>query len=206
MWKIGIIDYRAGNSESVAAALAAINVPFEMVNSPECFAAVDAIVMPGVGSAGATMDSLDQLGLIEPMTEFVMERRRPYLGICVGLQVVFARSEEDGATCLGWLSGNVRRFCETAVRVPQIGWNEVRKTRDHPIFEGIESGCYAYFVNSYHAIPDEDDVVIGTIDYGGRSIAIIGKDNVWATQFHVEKSGPVGLRMLKNFAIESAQC
>ena len=162
--------------------------------------------MPGVGSAGATMDSLDELGLIAPMTEFVTEWRRPYLGICVGLQIVFSRSEEGDATCLGWLPGTVRRFCASMVRVPQIGWNEVRKTRDHPIFEGIESGCYAYFVNSYHAFPEEDDVVAGTTDYGGRSTAIIGKDNVWATQFHIEKSGPVGLRMLKNFAVESAKC
>ena len=206
MRKIGIVDYRAGNSESVAAALSAINVPFAMVNSPESLAAVDAIVMPGVGSAGATMDSLSELGLIAPMSEFVMQRRRPYLGICVGLQVVFAHSEEGDATCLGWLPGTVRRFCEADVRIPQIGWNEVRKARDHPIFEGIQGGCYTYFVNSYHALPEDEHVVVGTTDYGGRSIAIIGKDNVWATQFHIEKSGPVGLRMLKNFAIESAKC
>ena len=111
------------------------------------------------------MDSLDELDLIAPMTEFVMERRRPYLGICVGLQIVFSHSEEGDASCLGWLPGTVRQFCEATVRVPQIGWNEVQKARDHPIFGGIGRGCYAYFVNSCHAFPEQDDVVIGTVDY-----------------------------------------
>ncbi len=184
--KIGIIDYRAGNSESVAAALAAINIPFELVSSPECLAAVDAIVMPGVGSAGATMDSLDELDLIAPMTEFVMERRRPYLGICVGLQIVFSHSEEGDASCLGWLPGTVRQFCEATVRVPQIGWNEVQKARDHPIFGGIGRGCYAYFVNSYHAFPEQDDVVIGTVDYLAGAGAVSARGNLNAVAERVD--------------------
>lgn len=206
MPKIGIIDYRAGNAESVAAAVTVINVPYQMVNSPADLEAVDAIILPGVGSAGATMESLDELGLIGPMTQFVIERRRPFLGICVGLQIIFTKSEEDNATCLGWLPGTVRQFDQTKLRVPQIGWNEVTPTRDHPIFDGIESGCYTYFVNSYHAFPDNDDVLVGTVDYGGRSTAIIGQQNIWATQFHAEKSGPVGLRMLQNFVNEGAKC
>lgn len=203
---LGIIDYKAGNSQSVAAAAAIIDAPHTMVKTAEDLAKVDAVILPGVGSAGATMDSLKELGLVGPLGDFVMQRNRPYLGICVGLQVIFEASEEDDATCLGWLPGQVKGFDGQQVRVPQIGWNHIEKTRDHPIFDGIADGCYGYFVNSYHAFPDSDGVVVGQVDYGSKSTAIVAQDNIWATQFHIEKSGPIGLRMFTNFAREAAKC
>jgi len=187
--KLGIIDYKAGNSQSVAAAAVAIDAPHVMIRHAEELQGVDAVVLPGVGSAGATMASLDELGLIGPLTDFVTTQKRPYLGICVGLQVIFQSSEEEDATCLGWLPGRVKSFDAHAVRVPQIGWNHIENTQNHPIFNGISEGCYGYFVNSYHAFPDDPGVVMGQVDYGTKSTAI-----------------PIGLRMLTNFVEESAKC
>jgi glutamine amidotransferase len=204
--KLGIIDYKAGNSQSVAASVAKIEAQFSMVRNPDDLSQVDAVILPGVGSAGATMASLRDQNLIEPLSVFVTDRRRPYLGICVGLQVIFDRSEEDTTECLGWVPGSVHQFDRSAVRVPQIGWNKIEKSREHLIFDGIDGDCFGYFVNSYHAFPADEQVIVGTVDYDGASTAIVCSENIWATQFHIEKSGPVGLRMLKNFVDHVAKC
>ena len=204
--KIGIINYKAGNAQSVASAVRKVGTDFLMINKADDLSLVDGVILPGVGSAGATMDSLSELDLIEALGTFVNEEKRPYLGICVGLQVLFETSEEDAATCLGWLPGTVKRFDASAVRVPQIGWNTLDKKQPHPIFEGTPDVRYGYFVNSYHAFPSDDSLVIGTTDYGNRSTAIVARDHIWATQFHIEKSGPIGLRMLSNFLEAVKSC
>lgn len=193
---IAVIDYDAGNAPSVIAALEHIGETAQLVSSAAELQRASAIILPGVGSAGATMASLGQLGLIEPLLER-MKAGTPFLGICVGLQILFEHSEEDDVACLGWFPGRVRRFSDD-LRVPQIGWNAVTRVRPHYLLEGLEPENYFYFVNSYYVAPDPE-LVLGQATYGVPFTAMVSRGNVHATQFHAEKSGPVGLRILKNF-------
>ncbi len=195
---IGVIDYLAGNAPSVMNALAHIGAPAKLVSTPEEILAADGLILPGVGAAEATIASLDEAGLIDAMQQRVLIDKVPFLGICVGLQVLFEHSEEDNVTCLEWLPGEVYRFPDT-VRVPQIGYNEVRFTREHPLVEGLGGSGYFYFVNSYYAKPDVEEHVLGRTEYGIDFCSAIAVGNMMATQFHVEKSGESGLRMLGNF-------
>lgn len=197
---IAVIDYDAGNAPSVIAALDYLGEKAELVSSAGPLGDASAIILPGVGSAGATMASLDQLGLIEPLLAR-MQAGTPFLGICVGLQILFEHSEEEDARCLGWFPGKVRRFSND-LRVPQIGWNAVTRTRPHPLLEGLEDENYFYFVNSYYA-PPSSELVLGRATYGVPFAAMVSRDNVHATQFHAEKSGPLGLKILRNFVAQS---
>jgi glutamine amidotransferase len=197
---IAVIDYDAGNAPSVIAALDYLGEKAELVASASRLQDASAIILPGVGSAGATMTSLGQLGLIEPLLAR-MKAGTPFLGICVGLQILFEHSEEEDARCLGWFPGKVRRFSND-LRVPQIGWNSVTRTRQHPLLEGLEDENYFYFVNSYYA-PVSHELVLGQATYGVPFAAMVSRDNVHATQFHAEKSGPLGLKILRNFVAQS---
>ncbi len=190
---VGIVDYAAGNSASVLRALRHLGLPARMVTRPAELVGCSAVVLPGVGAAGATMRSLAESGLDEALDRRVREGLA-YVGICVGLQVLFEHSEEDDADCLGWLPGSVRRL-PASVRVPQIGWNLVTWTSPPP---GIGDGADAhyYFVNSYVAAPAHPSCVAAEADYGGPFPAVVHEDNVFATQFHLEKSGPAGLALL----------
>jgi glutamine amidotransferase len=154
------------------------------------------ILLPGVGSAGATMESLRELNIIAALENAVLNEKVFFLGICVGLQILFQHSEEDDADCLGWLKGNVIKFDASKVRVPQMGWNKVSFT-DSPA--GNTKEGYFYFVNSYYAKPENSEDLWGTADYNGRFAATVHRDNVYATQFHVEKSGKAGLAILDGF-------
>jgi glutamine amidotransferase len=194
---IAVIDYDAGNAPSVMAALDHVGEVGELVSSASGLEKASAIILPGVGSAGATMASLSELGLVEPLLAR-MKAGTPFLGICVGLQILFEHSEEGDVDCLGWFPGQVRRFSDK-LRVPQIGWNAVRRTREHPLLAGLEPENYFYFVNSYYVAP-EPALVLGQATYDVDFAAMVSRDNVHATQFHAEKSGPVGLTILKNFA------
>ena len=196
---IGVIDYRAGNAPSVLYALARLGVPAVAVSDPAGLAAVDRVVLPGVGAARATLDSLRDADLVDALRRRVLEERVPYLGICIGLQILFDRSEEGPTETLGFVPGVVRRL-GTGVRIPQIGWNTVEPVRPHPLFDGIPTPAYCYFVNSYVAYPADDAAVAATTDYGGPFCSVVAVGNVCATQFHAEKSGEVGLAMLANFA------
>ncbi|MGH8985789.1 MAG: imidazole glycerol phosphate synthase subunit HisH [Acidimicrobiia bacterium] len=196
---IDVIDYRAGNSPSVVYALEKLGLPCRLIGKPEEVLASDRLVLPGVGAARATLESLDESGLTEPLGERVRTDGVPFLGICIGLQVLFDHSEEDDTPALGWLPGTVRRFPDTG-RVPQIGWNEVTATRPHPLCDGLPKKGHFYFVNSYYAVPSDRDCVVGTTEYGLEFCSVVGRDNVAATQFHAEKSGALGLRILANFA------
>jgi len=161
------------------------------------------VILPGVGAAGATMENLNALGLAAVLRDDVAPAGKPFLGICIGIQVLLDRSEEDRADCLGIIPGRVTRFPNSVdgrpLKVPQIGWNRVRQTRSHPILAGVPDNTHFYFVNSYYPIPGDPLVTIATSDYGVAFTAAIARVNVFATQFHLEKSGAAGLKLLDNF-------
>jgi len=197
---IAIIDYRAGNLRSVLRAVEHLGHPAVITADAEVIRAAERVIFPGVGAAGATMQALRELGLDRLLTEEVLPGGVPMLGICIGIQILFERSEEDDADCLGILAGRVTRFNESSgLKIPQIGWNRVTFRRPHPIFAGVPDGSHFYFVNSYRPAPAEPEVVYATAEYGETFPCVVGRGNVVATQFHLEKSGEVGLRMLDNF-------
>lgn len=203
---IGVVDYRAGNAPSVMYALQRLGVDARLVGDGAGVRTVDRLILPGVGAARATIASLADSDLIEPMRQRVLDDRIPFLGICIGLQILFERSEEGPAEGLGWLGGEVRRFPDSD-RVPQIGWNAVRLTRTHPVTADLPDAAHCYFVNSYHAVPADGDDVLGITEYGVEFCSIVARDNLVATQFHAEKSGELGLRILRAFATwDGAPC
>jgi glutamine amidotransferase len=193
---IKIIDYKAGNAPSVYHAVAHLGYKADYAKTTEDLRDATHIILPGVGSAKATMESLDEMGMVAALEAAVLEQKTLFMGICVGLQILFTHSEEDETDCLGWLKGQVRRFDSSRVRVPQMGWNEVRFQRDTGI--SAENGHY-YFVNSYRAFPDDVADIWGVTDYNGEFASAINRENIYATQFHIEKSGEAGLGLLKGF-------
>lgn len=193
----GVIHYKAGNAPSVLNALRHIGEEAALITTPEQVLTADRLILPGVGSAAATMESLAELGLDTAIREAV-SRGKPFLGICVGLQVLFEHSEEGDVDCLGIFPGVVKKFDEKAVRVPQMGWNRTVFTRDDPILGGLTDG-YFYFVNSYYAVPDDSQLVLGQTDYNGTFCSMAARGNIYGAQFHVEKSAETGLRILQNF-------
>lgn len=195
-----LVDYGAGNIRNVEKALEAVGVSTERTSDPATVAAADVVVMPGVGAFGDMMGALRQRGLVEPIQAAAREGK-PLLGICVGLQVLFEVGEEMGEhEGLGIFPGRVRRFEVEGLKVPHIGWNEVQPTVPHPLFEGMGAAEYAYFVHSYHAVPEEAALVMATTEYGYAFPSVCGRGNVLGIQFHPEKSQRVGLTMLRNFA------
>jgi glutamine amidotransferase len=202
---IGVVDYRAGNAPSVGYALESLGLAYRLVAGGADLDGCDRLILPGVGAARATLDSLHESGLVEPLARAVTVDRRPFLGICVGLQVLFGHSEEGDVDCLGWIPGEVRRFPDS-VRVPQIGWNTVRPARPHPVTDGLPEPAHCYFVNSYYAVPADDADVLARTDYAGEFCSIAGRANIVATQFHAEKSGRIGLALLQRFAKWDGAC
>ena len=196
---IGVIDYRAGNAPSVGYALERLGIAHRLVDDPDALEGCDRIVLPGVGAARATLDSLRSAGFVEPLTTLVCEERLPFLGICIGLQVLFDHTEEGDVAGLGWVPGVVRRFA-TDQSVPQIGWNSVHLRRSHPVTADFPEGGHCYFVNSFYAAPSVSDHVLGDTSYGVDFCSVVARDNIVATQFHAEKSGPLGLGILTAFA------
>lgn len=202
---IGVVDYRAGNAPSVGYALARLGVEHELIGTPEGIGEMTHLILPGVGAARATLDSLHASDLLEPLARRVQHDRVPFLGICIGLQVLFEASEEGGTECLGWVPGSVRRFPDT-VRVPQIGWNAVHVAREHPVTAGFPDGGHCYFVNSYYALPEDEADVLARTAYGVEFCSMVARDNIVATQFHAEKSGTLGLSLLAAFAEWEPTC
>ncbi len=206
---VAIIDYGAGNLTSVKLSFDAIGVETVITSDAATILAAERVVFPGVGAAGAAMDNLRKLN-IEPALRQVIAEGRPFLGICVGTQILFERSEEDGGTpTLGFMKGTVNRFhfADPLVKVPHMGWNQVSFARQHPLLAGIPDTSDFYFVHSYYPVPADSADVIGTTDYAGSVFAsMAGRGNLAATQFHVEKSGRVGLQLLKNFSEWSGTC
>jgi imidazole glycerol-phosphate synthase subunit HisH len=197
---IGVINYRTGNSQSVVFALNHLGLKNRLVATPEECSDVERFILPGVGSAGVTMTSLRETGWPDYLADRVIRDRSPFLGICVGLQVLFDWSDEHDTECLGWLPGRVRELDRSRVRVPHMGWNLVAPVSEHPFVAEIGPDSHYYFVNSYYATPDDSSDVAGATEYGANFAAIVARKNIMATQFHTEKSGPLGLRLLGRFA------
>jgi imidazole glycerol-phosphate synthase subunit HisH len=199
---IAVIDYRAGNLTSVRLAFEELKVGVVVTSDPDEILRAERVVFPGVGAAGAAMGNLVSLGLRDVIPR-VVEAGIPFLGICLGTQILLDMSEEDGGTrCLGLIPGTVRLFMPESPldKVPQMGWNNVAICRRHPVLEGIEDGSEFYFVHSYYPSPASETVAVGKTEYAGvRFASILTRRNLFATQFHPEKSGRTGMRLLENF-------
>ena len=202
---IAIIDYEAGNLTSVQRALSFLGQDSVITSDLSQVMQAEKIIFPGVGAAGKAMSDLKRLGLDQALLE-AHGAGKPILGICIGTQVIMEWSEENDTECLGLVKGEVRRFQEKMVdddgrtlKVPHMGWNGVTFKRDHPLFEGVAPESEFYFVHSYYPLPEESGAVLGETDYGSRFASVIAKENLFAVQFHVEKSGRPGLRILSNF-------
>ncbi len=195
---LAIVDYGAGNLRSVVNAFRAVGCEPTVTSLARDILSARAVVLPGVGAAGATVDSLNSNGLGEAISRVIAEGR-PFFGICIGLQVLLESTEEGGDhKCLGIIPGKVKKL-PAGLKVPHMGWNQVKQKRAHDIFEGVPDEANFYFVHSYHAVPDDASLVAGETEYGMPFCSMIARDNVIATQFHPEKSGEAGLRMYANF-------
>ncbi len=196
-----MINYQTGNAQSVLVALHHLGHDARLVATPEEAEGVDRFVLPGVGAADVTMTSLRERGWIEHLEQRVRREGAPFLGVCVGLQVLFEHSSEGDVDGLGWLRGEIVEFRREDLRVPHMGWNAVRPTASaHPFARALPPSASFYFVNSYHAVPADERDVAGVTEYGQDFASVVARGNVMATQFHVEKSGPVGLALLSRFA------
>ena len=199
---IALLDYGSGNLRSVHKALLKVGADVRVVQRPEEIGDARALVLPGVGAFDDCIHALRKQGLLEASRDFI-KSGRPFLGICVGYQALFEKSEEFNscAAGLGIFSGKVVRFSETSgLKIPQIGWNQLEIVNDQcPLYRGIANGSYVYFVHSFYPQPVDDSIVATRTDYGGTFASSVWRDNVFATQFHPEKSQQVGLQLLKNF-------
>jgi glutamine amidotransferase len=207
MKKIAIVDYGMGNLRSVYQALkkAAPDVDVAIVDRPDGIRAADRIVLPGQGAMPDCMRCLGESGLQEAVLEAA--RAKPLMGVCIGEQMLFDWSEEGSTPGLGLLPGKVVRFAlegglqddGSRFKVPQMGWNRVRQTRAHPLWAGVADGAFFYFVHSYYVVPENRDHTVGETDYGVTFTSAVARENIFATQFHPEKSAETGLRVYRNF-------
>ena len=199
---IALIDYDSGNLRSAHKALLKVGADVRVVRHGRDLADARAVVLPGVGAFDDCVNALGRQELLESVKDFI-KSGRPFLGICVGYQALFERSDEFNscAVGLGVFGGSVVRFREQpGLKIPQIGWNSLKiEQPDCPLFRGIPDGSYVYFVHSFHPKPTDPSIIATSTDYGGAFASAVWKDNVYATQFHPEKSQGVGLRLLKNF-------
>ena len=204
---IAIIDYGVGNLFSVEKAVAALGADVQVTSNVETIEAADKIILPGVGAFGDCMKNLEATGLIPTIKQLVADGR-PMLGICVGLQILFDGSEESpGAKGLGLIPGMVKKIQAQGLKIPHMGWNslDIRANREPcDLFHGLSEHPYVYFVHSYHAVPEDPNVITSTTEYGERLTASVAVGNLQATQFHPEKSGDVGLSILRNFITSNA--
>jgi len=196
---IAIIDYKAGNLRSVERALKHLGISCAITAGPYEIMNAERVIFPGVGAAGKAMETIRELKIDKIINE-VIARGTPFLGICLGTQIIFDFSEEDAAACLGIISGTVREFPDMGEKIPHMGWNTIVKTRDHPLFYGIESDAWFYFVHSYYPDPANMLDVVAQTSYGITFASAVSRGNVFATQFHPEKSGRPGLKILDNFS------
>jgi glutamine amidotransferase len=194
--RVAVVDYGAGNLVSIRNALALLGARADLATGPADLDGADAILVPGVGASAPAMERLRAQGLVDPIVERVRAGTW-YVGVCLGLQLLFERSDEDEAAMLGLLRGSVVRLPD-APTLPHIGWNPLLARRDHPVLEGVPSGAPAYFVHSYAPAPADPDVIVAETEHGGRFASLVASDRIVGFQFHPERSGPDGLRMLAN--------
>lgn len=202
---IAIVDYGGGNLTSVARAISFLGFTPQITDDPGQIIKADRIIFPGVGAAGAAMVAMEKAGIDLAMKE-AFKAGVPMLGICVGCQIIMDKSEENNTTCLGLIPGEVKAFPEKmpssdggCLKVPHMGWNALTIVQEHPLFKGVKKDDEFYFVHSYFPVPNEASAVFGTTDYGIEFSSALGQENLFATQFHLEKSGEPGLLILKNF-------
>lgn len=197
---IAIVDYGMGNLRSVQKGLERVGFAAEVTRDRDRIGAAAGVVLPGVGAFGACMENLRTYQLVDTV-QHVIARGTPFLGICLGMQLLFEESEEFGCVQgLGILPGRVVRFADAPdLKVPHIGWNQIRKRQNAPHLRGIEEGAFVYFVHSYYVVPGDASLVATTTEYGVEFASAIARDNVFATQYHPEKSQAVGLKILENF-------
>ena len=200
---IAIIDYKAGNLRSVQKALEECGATARITADAEAISAADGVVFPGQGACDASMLSIRERGLFEIIRHSI-DSGKPFLGVCLGLQLLLESSEEGEEPCLAILKGRTKRLPpektdQVGLKIPHMGWNSVSLSIQHPVFEGIPNDSYFYFVHSYYADPEDKDIVAGITNYGIDFCSAVAWDNVAAVQFHPEKSGAVGLRLYHNF-------
>lgn len=196
---IAIIDYGMGNLRSVQKGFEHVGFEAQVTRDVEKITSARGVVLPGVGAFHACMENLTRLGLIEPVRQVV--RKKPFLGICLGFQLLFSESEEFGKQKgLDLFAGKVVGFHPNHdLKVPHMGWNRIEKKKETPFLEGLSSGDYVYFVHSFHVVPEDPSVVATTTEYGAPFVSSIATENLFACQFHPEKSQELGLRILANF-------
>lgn len=199
--RVAIVDYDAGNLRSVQRACQAVGLDGFITASPEEVLAADKIIFPGVGSSVSAVDTLHDRGLFDVLIE-AFHKGTPLLGICLGSQIVLEHTEEGDKDCLGLIDGVVERFdfADRTYKVPHIGWNEINIAQPHPLLRQVEDGDEFYFVHSYFTRPTQQANVVATTDYNINFCSILANDNLFATQFHLEKSGRKGLSILAEFA------
>jgi imidazole glycerol phosphate synthase glutamine amidotransferase subunit len=197
--RIAVVDYGAGNLVSIEQALTSVGAPVTVARDGDGLRDVDAVVVPGVGAAGPAMARLEDRGFVDPIRTWIAADR-PFLGICLGLQLLFDGSDEDGATTLGVLRGRTSRLAD-APTLPHTGWNQVVRTREHPLFDGIGDGADLYFVHSYAGVPaaEAEDAILAWTDHGRPFVSAVARGRLLGVQFHPERSGTDGLRLLANF-------
>lgn len=197
---IAIIDYDAGNIKSVEKAVLALGKEAVVTRDPEILLSADKVILPGVGSFGDAMEKLHGYGLVDVIHQIV-EKKTPFLGICLGLQLLFERSDEsDGVEGLGILKGEILRIPDAeGLKIPHIGWNSLKYPNAGTLFQNVPEDSYVYFVHSYYLKAAEESIVTATTEYSTLIHAAVEKDNVFACQFHPEKSSDVGMQILKNF-------
>jgi glutamine amidotransferase len=202
--RVAIVDYGAGNLISIRNALRLLGAEVTVAERPAQLEGAEVILVPGVGASEAAMARLRRQGLVEPIIERVRAGTW-FVGVCLGMQLLFERSDEDGARMLGLLQGDVR-LIQDAPSLPHIGWNTLRVTRQHPVLEGLDDGTPAYFVHSYVPVPADPDITIAETEHGSRFTSLVAKDRIIGFQFHPERSGHDGIRMLRNtLALVEAQ-
>lgn len=197
MIRIAVVDYGAGNLVSIGRALESVGAAVTLTRDPASLRTADALVVPGVGAAGPAMTRLERRGLVQPIRDWV-RAGRPFLGICLGLQLLFEGSDEDGSTTLGLLPGRTVPL-RGAPTLPHIGWNQVERRVAHPILEGIPDGADLYFVHSYVVAPADPSVAIADTTHGDAFVSVVASESTLGVQFHPERSGVDGLRLLANF-------
>ena len=195
---ITIIDYGAGNLRSVVNAVTKLGYRWEITDSPREVSNAKVLILPGVGAAADTMANLQRLGLVNPIRQFIADDR-PFFGVCMGLQILFSGTEEGGWNeCLNIIPGRVKKL-PPGLKIPHMGWNQVKQKMAHPVFEGIPDGANFYFVHSYYVEPADTSLIAGETEYGISMCSVIARGNMMAIQFHPEKSGELGLKMYANF-------
>jgi len=214
MQRIAVIDYGMGNLRSVSKAIESVAENNEVLVTAdlELISSADRIVCPGQGAAADCMAALTQAGLVEPVKALM--GTRPFMGVCMGLQVLLTRSEEnDGVDCMNVIPGQVKRFAQPLLdsagerlKVPHMGWSKVRHTKAHPMWNGIDDGARYYFAHSYYCAPDNAASVVGSCDYGAEFAVAMAQENLFACQFHPEKSASDGLQLLRNFVSWDGRC